>query len=55
MTDTIPKSPIDVNGRVGLHFDLAALYQELVADDELAGFEVPRRFYEIGSFDESWS
>ena len=30
-------------------FDLAAVYQSLVARDELAGFEVPERFYEIGS------
>ena len=32
-------------------FDLATLYQELVAAEELAGFEAPHRFYEIGSFD----
>ena len=30
-------------------FDLAAIYQELLAKGELAGFEVPDRFYEIGS------
>jgi len=30
-------------------FDLAALYQDLLARDDLAGFEVPTRFYEIGS------
>lgn len=29
--------------------DLAALYQELLARGELAGFEVPERFHEIGS------
>lgn len=29
--------------------DLANIYQELVAGDELAGFEVDQRFYEIGS------
>lgn len=29
--------------------DLAAIYQDLLARDELAGFEVERRFYEIGS------
>jgi MurNAc alpha-1-phosphate uridylyltransferase len=31
-------------------WDLAALYQELLAAGELAAFEAPRRFYEIGSF-----
>ena len=30
-------------------FDLAAVYQDLLARDELAGYEVPTRFYEIGS------
>jgi NDP-sugar pyrophosphorylase family protein len=30
-------------------FDLAVVYQDLLARDELAGFEVPTRFYEIGS------
>ena len=30
-------------------FDLASLYRLLIARDELAGCEVPRRFYEIGS------
>ena len=29
--------------------DLAAVYEELVRRDQLAGFEVNRRFYEIGS------
>lgn len=29
--------------------DLAAIYQELLARNELAGFEVEQRFYEIGS------
>jgi MurNAc alpha-1-phosphate uridylyltransferase len=29
-------------------FDLAAVYQRLIASDELAGFEVTTRFYEIG-------
>ena len=29
--------------------DLAAIYSRLVADRELAGFEVKQRFYEIGS------
>ena len=32
-------------------FDLAAVYQDLLAKDELAGFEVAKRFYEIGSPD----
>jgi NDP-sugar pyrophosphorylase family protein len=31
------------------NFDLEIVYQELVAKDELAGFEVLERFYEIGS------
>jgi NDP-sugar pyrophosphorylase family protein len=30
--------------------DLATLYQELLAAGELAAFEAPHRFYEIGSF-----
>lgn len=30
-------------------FDLASVYRELIAAGELAGFEVPHRFYEIGS------
>jgi NDP-sugar pyrophosphorylase family protein len=30
-------------------FDLVGVYQQLIADDDLAGFEVPGRFYEIGS------
>jgi len=30
--------------------DLAGLYQQLLAEGQLAGFEVPARFYEIGSF-----
>jgi N-acetyl-alpha-D-muramate 1-phosphate uridylyltransferase len=30
-------------------FDLASLYQELLANGDLASFEVPTRFYEIGS------
>jgi len=31
-------------------YDLAALYQELLHAGELAAFEAPQRFYEIGSF-----
>jgi N-acetyl-alpha-D-muramate 1-phosphate uridylyltransferase len=31
--------------------DLAVLYQQLLAQDQLAAFEVPERFYEIGSFE----
>jgi NDP-sugar pyrophosphorylase family protein len=34
----------------GTSFDLAALYQELLSAGELAAFEAPQRFYEIGSF-----
>jgi D-glycero-D-manno-heptose 1,7-bisphosphate phosphatase len=30
--------------------DLAEIYQDLLRRDELAGFEVDQRFYEIGSF-----
>lgn len=30
-------------------FDLATVYQDLLAKDQLAGFEVAERFYEIGS------
>jgi NDP-sugar pyrophosphorylase family protein len=30
-------------------FDLTAVYQDLLANDDLAGHEVPHRFYEIGS------
>jgi NDP-sugar pyrophosphorylase family protein len=36
-------------GRPETAFDLAAVYRDLLADDDLAGFEVPTRFYEIGS------
>jgi len=32
-------------------FDLALVYQDLLADGELTGFDVPTRFYEIGSPD----
>lgn len=35
--------------RTGQAFDLASLYQELLAGNDLASFEVPTRFYEIGS------
>ena len=34
----------------GAHFDLAELYRQLLADGELAAYQVPERFYEIGSF-----
>ncbi len=33
----------------GTVYDLASVYESLVARGELAGFEVTRRFYEIGS------
>jgi NDP-sugar pyrophosphorylase family protein len=33
----------------GESFDLAVVYQDLLARGDLAGFEVPTRFYEIGS------
>lgn len=34
----------------GRAWDLASLYQDLLRDGELAAFEAPHRFYEIGSF-----
>ena len=34
----------------GTHFDLAELYRQLLAQGALAAYEVPGRFYEIGSF-----
>jgi NDP-sugar pyrophosphorylase family protein len=34
----------------GIPCDLAVLYRELLLDGELAAFEAPHRFYEIGSF-----
>lgn len=36
-------------GRADGAFDLAAVYQDLLANDDLTSFEVPTRFYEIGS------
>jgi len=33
----------------GERFDLVTVYQSLLARDQLAGYEVPERFYEIGS------
>ena len=36
-------------GRPAAAFDLAAVFQTLLANNDLAGFEVPTRFYEIGS------
>lgn len=33
----------------GQRFDLAAVYRELIAREQLAGYEVLERFYEIGS------
>lgn len=34
---------------LGTAFDLAEVYQRVLADDDLAGYEVGERFYEIGS------
>jgi NDP-sugar pyrophosphorylase family protein len=34
---------------VGQVLDLATVYRDLVAKHQLAGFEVPNRFYEVGS------
>jgi hypothetical protein len=33
------------------HWDLAELYEQLSASRDLAGYEMTRRFYEIGSFE----
>lgn len=41
--DVLAAYPVDRS------FDLETVYQDLVAKDELAGFEVKERFYEIGS------
>ncbi len=40
-------------GDAGAHepFDLAAVYQHLIESDGLASYEVPQRFYEIGSLE----
>lgn len=35
----------------GEQADLAALYQDLLRREQLAAFEAPERFYEIGSFE----
>lgn len=35
----------------GVEYDLARLYRDLLAQGELAGYEVHERFYEIGSFE----
>ena len=43
------RSAFDEVPEQGSH-DLAELYQGLLARRELAGFEVPQRFYETGSF-----
>jgi len=37
------------NRSAGEAFDLVAVYQDLLARDDLAGFEVHERFFEIGS------
>lgn len=37
------------NRSAGEAFDLATLYRDLLVRDDLAGYEVPARFYEIGS------
>jgi NDP-sugar pyrophosphorylase family protein len=37
------------NRPAGVRFDLADLYQDLVREKQLAGYEVEHRFYEIGS------
>src|SRR5262249_5236149 len=41
--DLLPARPADTS------FDLADVYRDLVERGQLAGFEVERRFYEIGS------
>ena len=34
-----------------ISFDLVQVYQDLLSRDQLAGFEVSERFYEIGSLE----
>ena len=36
---------------LGQFLDLADIYRRLLAEGQLAGFEAPERFYEIGSFE----
>lgn len=43
------RAPVFQEWPAGQPFDLAQVMQQLVARDDLAGFEVPERFYEIGS------
>ena len=43
------RSSVFAERKAGEAFDLADVYRILLAHDELAGFEVPNRFYEIGS------
>jgi len=44
------KSRVFDNYADGQALDLANIYQDLIARSELAGYEITRRFYEIGSF-----
>jgi len=44
----LKKDAFDVMGSDEI-FDLSALYQKLIEQDQMAGYEVSERFYEIGS------
>jgi NDP-sugar pyrophosphorylase family protein len=46
----ILKTSIFTNYPEGQVFDLAEVYQHLMKEDQLAGYEIANRFYEIGSF-----
>jgi NDP-sugar pyrophosphorylase family protein len=45
------KASAVVNRPLDEHWDLAELYEELSTSGRLAGYEMTRRFYEIGSFE----
>ena len=47
--DEFPDYPTQGTSLEDLKEHLASLYQDLLAADDLASFEVPTRFYEIGS------
>jgi NDP-sugar pyrophosphorylase family protein len=43
------RAPVFERRPAGEAFDMADVMRQLVAQNELAGFEVSERFYEIGS------
>jgi NDP-sugar pyrophosphorylase family protein len=45
----LTKGAIERHAAAGTSIDLATVYAKLLAEGDLAGFEVPGRFYEIGS------